>query len=88
MFSSSDLIVNSIWPWVLILVSCASVILESFLQDKKFISPWLSVSICVLCTIVLIFLGASLADLLIFIMATLTVRLIMTLVKGEKKNDV
>ena len=88
MFSQSDLIVNSIVPLILIVVSVGSVILESFFPDKKFISPWLSVVTCIICTIVLIFIHATLADLLIYLVAVLCARLIVTHMKGGKKNDI
>lgn len=88
MFSPSDLFVSSFWPWLILALTIASVIIEGIFADKKFIFPWISVSVCVISTVILILLKANLSDLLIYITATLVSRLAVTLAKGGKKNDI
>lgn len=88
MFSDQDLIVNSIWPALLILLTIAVAIGESFISDKKFISPWISMAMCAICLVVLIALQGTLADVLIYLVSVLVARLIIVMVKGGKKNDV
>lgn len=86
MFSDQDLIVNSIWPAILILISIAVAIGESFISDKIFISPWISVVVCAICIVVLIAIQGTLADVLIYLVSVLAARLIITLIKGRQKE--
>lgn len=86
MFSPSDLFVSSFWPWLILILTIATVVLEGIFAKEKFIFPWISLAVCVISTVILIALKANLSDLLIYIIATLVSRLVLTLVKGGMKE--
>lgn len=91
MFSQSDLFVNSFIPLILVVISGVIVFLESLIKDEKFFAPWISLATCIIGTIVLIYMQATLADLLIYLVSVLLIRLVITLIKskgGNKENDI
>lgn len=96
MFSTSDLFVNSIIPVIIVIASGVIVFIESLIKDNKFISPWLSLGTCIIGTVVLILLQATLADLLIYLVSVLLIRLVIGLImdkrnkgkKGGNENDI
>lgn len=91
MFSTNDLFVNSIIPLILVIASGVLMFIESLISDKKLISPWISIGVCAICTGILIYLQATLADILIYLVSVLAIRLVINFIKmkkGKEKNDI
>ena len=83
MFPESDIIFTSVWPWILIAVSIGLAVLEAFMK-KRAVFAIVSAVFTAGAAVVLLFLGGSLCDLLLLILATLAVRLLFEIIERRR----
>lgn len=86
MFSDADLIFNSIWPLALIVLSVAIAILMKATK-LKLVFGITGAVVFAGSIVVLMAIGASLADVLIYITAVCLSYVICGLVKGKKDES-
>ena len=83
MFPENDIILTSVWPWILIAVSVGLTVLEA-LMKKRAIFALVSAVFTAASAVVLLILGGSLCDMLLLILATLAVRLLFEIIERRR----
>ena len=83
MFPENDIIFTSVWPWILIAVSVGLTVLEA-LMKKRAIFALVSAVFTAASAVVLLILGGSLCDMLLLVIATLSVRLLFEIIERRR----